>query len=196
MLKNEVVMTYGGEPYKPHPSENLERDVFVPQWLPASLVGTLMDKDALLVTVLGQFDPSGLPPIIQGNMDEHGQPRAWDDVVTAVASAMILSNPDTPPGTIDLIMRAHPESACLQDFFEKTELTVPDLRWVEKIVYDIVIVLEFNLEVELEVTKAVRADLEDTDDPDAKTLADKFMFHFYEGEGWSFSASTAASVRL
>lgn len=174
LLENEVVMTYKSEPYTPHPSENLEmEELNVPQSLPASLVGP-MDKDALVDAVLGRFDPSGLPPIIQENLDELGQPRAWEDVCRAVASARLLSNPDTPPGMINHIMRAHPEALTVVHFFEKTDLTVADLRLMERAVYYMVIVLEFNLEVELEVTKEVRADLEDIDDPDAKTLADKF----------------------
>ena len=174
LLENEVVMTYKGEPYTPHPSENLEmEELNVPQWLPSSLVGP-MDKDALEDAVLGRFDPSGLPAIIQENLDELGQPRAWEDVCVAVASARLLSNPDTQPGMINHIMWRHPEALTVVHFFEKTDLTVADLRLMERAVYYMVIVLEFNLEVELEVTKEVRADLEDIDDPDAKTLADKF----------------------
>lgn len=173
LLPDEIVMYYPKEPYEPGPSENLEmEELNVPQWLPAGLVGPI-NKDALTAAVLGGFDASGLPAIIQGNMDEHGQPRSWEHVCTSVANARILSNNPTH-SIINHIMRAHPECDGLGHFFKKTDLTVADLRLIERAVYDIVIVLEFDLEVELEVTKRVRASLEDMEDSGAETLADKF----------------------
>ena len=170
LLENEHVMTYEGEPYTPHPSENLEmEDMNVPQWLPPTLVGP-MDKDALVDAMLGEFDASGLPAIIQENMDEDGRPRAWEHVVEKVRAAMLLSD----QAHDHYVGHMHPEGTRLVHFFKKTDLTVVDLRLIESAVYDTVIVLEFNLGVDAEVIEAVRAVLEDIDDPDAKTLADKF----------------------